>query len=73
MVSCLALIHRTHAFHGRTGEFSHTACGLGISLRHTEGNLFAVDPESASCEACQQALEAQRAVRSPDVPAPEEY
>jgi hypothetical protein len=66
MVSCLALLHRTHALRGQTGEFSHTACGLGISIRHTERDLFAVDPESASCEQCQQALEAQRTAGSPE-------
>jgi predicted ester cyclase len=51
----------------QAGEIRHTACGLGTSIRHTERDLFAVDPESASCEQCRQALETQGAAESPEV------
>ena len=54
MVSCLALLHRTHALREQVGEFNYTACGLVVSSRHTERDLFAADPDSASCEQCQQ-------------------
>lgn len=54
MVSCLALLHRTHALREQVGEFNHTACGLVISVRHTDRDLFAPDSDSASCEQCQQ-------------------
>jgi hypothetical protein len=54
MVSCLALLQRTHALREQVGEFSHTACGLVISVRHADRDLFAADPDSASCEQCQQ-------------------
>jgi hypothetical protein len=68
MVSCLVLLHRTHALRGQTGELRHTACGLGISIRYAEGVLFAVDSESASCEQCQMALEAASAARPSEAP-----
>ena len=54
MVSCLALIRQTHVLREQVGEFNHTACGLVISIRHTNRDLFAADPDSVSCEQCQQ-------------------
>jgi hypothetical protein len=68
VVSCLALLHRTHALSGQACELRHTACGLGISIRFAEGDLFAVDPESATCEQCQMALEADGAARPSEAP-----
>jgi hypothetical protein len=68
MVSCLALLHRTHAPWGQAGGLRHTACGLGISIRDVDVDLFAVDPESASCEQCQLALVAHRAARPSEAP-----
>ena len=65
MVSCLALLRRTHALHRRADDFCYTACGLGIPISDSDENLFAIDPESASCEQCQQALEALTVAPAP--------
>ena len=54
MVSCLTLIRQTHALREQVGEFNHTACGLAVSSRHSDRELFAADPDSATCEQCQQ-------------------
>jgi predicted ester cyclase len=66
MVSCLAVLHHTHARLGPMGEFGRTQCGLVIPSRHQERDLFAVDPDMASCEDCQRALEARSAPATSD-------
>lgn len=54
MASCLGLLHRTHVLREQVGELRHTACGLAISIQHSDRDLFAADPDSASCEQCRQ-------------------
>lgn len=56
MVSCLTLVRNSHARAGSEREFSHTICGLSISSEHAGPDLFAADPEAATCEHCRRAL-----------------
>ena len=60
MVSCLGLIHDSHALAGRQGHFSHTACGLSIGDSYVTPGLFAADGATISCERCRRAMHAHR-------------